>query len=134
MKNGILLLTMTLVCFLALPLHAQQSDSTGETIATGLGRGMVNIVTSVVELPRNVVYDSSDYGTLGFFSGLGKGLAYTCGRMGCGLSDILTLGFLPENNNLYQAFGMDYYVWDEPWTVRMGWHAPRRVPYAQRTE
>lgn len=117
---------VTLLCLTA--TLSAKADNAGQTIAVGLGRGLVNVVTSVIELPRNVVYDTTDYGFLGFFSGLGKGIAYTGGRIGCGLSDILTLGFLSYPNSLYNAFGMQYYAWDEPWQPPYAWNPPYAAP------
>lgn len=116
-KMCLILLCVTLI--VPFTAQAQQSD-VGQTMATGLGRGIINFFTGIVELPRAVTYDTIDYGFIGFFSGLGKGLAFTGGRMLCGVSDVVTLGFLPYENSMYNAFNMTHYVWEEPWRPQSG--------------
>ena len=87
----------------------------GQTIATGLGRGLVNLVTCPAEIAHYVVYDTADINVPGVLTGLAKGTVYTIGRAFGGLSDVLSLGFIPDDRSLYKQMDLEYYVWDEKW-------------------
>jgi len=88
---------IVLMAVLALALCAQDSYGAEykETTAFGkLGRGLVNVVTSPVEIPRNM-YVESQYENVfyGMTVGLGKGLMRTVMRMGAGVVETLTFPF-----------------------------------------
>ena len=93
------------------------ANSAGDTIASGLGRGMVNIVTAPAELPHHLIYDIDSKGAVGVLTGFGKGLVFTFSRIMAGLGDVLTLGFVQENQDLYGSLQMKPYVWEEVWNA-----------------
>ena len=56
-----------------------------------LKRGFCNIVTAPVEIPKQTIAGASQKpNVIMAFSGMIKGIAYTLGRMGSGLRDIVT--------------------------------------------
>ncbi|GEM_PF-3581172 len=115
--SKILLVASAAFIFVSLNLNAE-SKSVGETMGSGIGRGFLNILTSPAELPHHFVYDIEDKGAVGIITGFGKGMIYTFGRMFTGMCDMLTLGFVEENDGLYSSLQMKPYVWEEDWIPR----------------
>ena len=75
------------------PAFAEQS--TGRLIAGKLFRGIVNLVTGWMEIPKQVTQEA-DAGR-GFTRGFAKGIGYAIGRTSVGGYEILTFPFpLPE--------------------------------------
>ncbi len=77
-----------------------------------VGRGMVNIGTAIVELPRNVVYENHEFPVMGSLIGLEKGSFFTMYRMFAGLYDIMSLGF---SGNLCYGNKFPDFVFYSPW-------------------
>jgi putative exosortase-associated protein (TIGR04073 family) len=82
-----------------------------------LKRGVVNVVTAPLEIPKQVKLHWDDSGTnpiektAYLFGGLIKGAAYTVGRVGSGLWDIVTLNLdIPGNN---EPLVKPDYVWSD---------------------
>ena len=86
-----------------------------QTVATGLGRGLVNMVTCPGEIAHHVVYDTADMNAPGILTGLGKGIVFTMGRFIAGLADFMSLGFIPEEHSIYKGMYLEPYVWEEKW-------------------
>ncbi len=125
MKTKKLLLIFSIILFaVASNLFA---NSAGDTIASGLGRGALNIVTSPAELPHYLIYDIDSKGTVGILTGFGKGMVFTFSRIMAGLGDVLTLGFVQESQDLYGSLQMKPYVWEEVW------NAPEYKSYPKET-
>jgi len=103
------------VVFMTIIFAGIVSADVGQTISTGIGRGFINLVTCPAEIAHYEVYDTSDIGFPGIFTGLAKGIMFTTGRAFGGISDLLTLGFIPEQSSLYKQLNLKYYVWDEKW-------------------
>ena len=77
-------------------------------------RGIVNILTCWLEVPRNMINDNFVVlPGLGVLTGLVKGPVYTVGRFGAGLIDFVTFGSL--GNSLYNQENFPDYVWDADW-------------------
>ena len=87
------------VVAVALPAFAQEG-SVVEKMGKKLGRGIVNIVTGWVELPKNI-YDTSvetDNPLMGITYGTLKGLGMTVVRTGAGAYDTVSFLFpVPED-------------------------------------
>lgn len=73
--------------------------------ADKLSRGIINIVTSPVEIAKQVdlswkqsVQQSNHVSSSKVLSGFVKGLAYTVGRMGSGIWDVVSFPFKTPNN------------------------------------
>ena len=68
-------------------------------------RGLINLVTAPVEIPKNMKDQWEEGGghpfekVVSLFGGFVKGTAYTIGRLGSGLWDVVTLNWdIPGNN------------------------------------
>jgi len=109
--------TVALVAFLAgwIPLAgASASDVSAYTWQDKLKRGAVNIITSPVEIARDIHITTEEKNllvgwTVGLVKGLGEGLV----RLGAGAIDLLTFPFnFPES---HKAPLLDpEYVWEKP--------------------
>ncbi|OGV71398.1 MAG: hypothetical protein A3K19_01555 [Lentisphaerae bacterium RIFOXYB12_FULL_65_16] len=75
-------------------------------------RGLVNIATGWVELPRNIVYEGARFPLLGVVWGALEGAGLTVGRAVAGVVDLCSLGQAGEG--MYGP-AMPYYVWDQKW-------------------
>src|SRR3989339_2273360 len=92
MKKG-LVIAMVMVMVLALATASYAQDP-----AKKLGRGLANILTGWIELPKNI-YDTSveDNPLSGLTIGLAKGVGMTIVRTGAGVYETVTFPFpIPE--------------------------------------
>ncbi len=89
-----------ILCFIAITLPAfAEEGSVIEKMGKKLGRGLVNVVTGWIELPKNI-YDTSvetNNPLMGITYGLVKGVGMTVVRTGAGAYDVVTFLFpIPE--------------------------------------
>ncbi|MBU4377015.1 MAG: exosortase system-associated protein, TIGR04073 family [Candidatus Omnitrophica bacterium] len=93
MKKGLVIaLVMVMVLAVATVSYAQDP-------AKKLGRGLANILTGWIELPKNI-YDTSveDNPLAGLTIGLAKGIGMTIVRTGAGIYEVVTFPFpIPED-------------------------------------
>lgn len=107
-------ITVLILCIVAvaLPVFAQEG-SVIEKMGKKLGRGIVNIATGWVELPKNI-YDTSvetNNPLMGITYGTLKGVGMTVVRTGAGAFDVVTFLFpVPEN---YQPILEPEFVFEE---------------------
>ena len=79
-----------------------------------MGRGLVNVVTCWMELPRCLVYHNSQVPVLGLVVGACQGAGFTAIRAFAGVADILSFGFMSDS--VYTScHGFDEWVWEERW-------------------
>jgi len=92
MKICVIAIGVLMILNMASPSFAQDP-------AKKLGRGLVNILTGWVELPKNIYETSAESSFLaGITVGLAKGLGMTVVRTGAGIFDAATFPFpLPED-------------------------------------
>ena len=91
-KGLIIALVMVMVLAVATASYAQDP-------AKKLGRGLANILTGWIELPKNI-YDTSveDNPLAGLTIGLAKGVGMTIVRTGAGIYEVVTFPFpIPED-------------------------------------
>ena len=99
------------------PASTPQAKDTAPGPTNKLSRGIVNIVTSPVEIAKQVDLSwkesakQSKNVSGGIFSGLFKGLAYTVGRMGSGIWDVVSFPFKTPGN--YEPLMKPDYVLDK---------------------
>lgn len=94
MKYKGLIIALVMVVVLAIA-----SSSYAQDPAKKLGRGLANILTGWVELPKNI-YDVSveDNPLAGLTIGLAKGIGMTIVRTGAGIYEVVTFPFpIPED-------------------------------------
>ena len=90
--------TRALACILlvgfftaANPVQAEPTESYGEIVGRKLVSGLGNIVTSVAEIPKNIIIVNNDSNIVwGLAGGSIKGLLNMSGRIGVGVLDFLT--------------------------------------------
>ena len=81
---------------------------------SNIGRGLVNVVTCWMEVPRCLVYHNSQVPVLGLVVGACQGAGFTAIRAFAGVADILSFGFMSDS--IYTScHGFDEWVWDERW-------------------
>jgi len=59
-----------------------------------MGRGLVNIVSCWLEIPRCVVYDNAALPGIGILLGIPEGAFFTVARAGSGSTDLVTFGLI----------------------------------------
>ncbi|MBF0216464.1 MAG: exosortase system-associated protein, TIGR04073 family [Candidatus Omnitrophica bacterium] len=90
---------LMLVCMVVIGMMAVASDSYAQDPAKKLGRGLANILTGWVELPKNIYDTSVEENVLaGITMGLAKGVGMTIVRTGAGVYETITFPFpIPED-------------------------------------
>ncbi len=94
MKYKGLIIAVVMVMVLAVATSSYAQDP-----AKKLGRGLANILTGWIELPKNI-YDTSveDNPLAGLTIGLAKGIGMTIVRTGAGIYEVVTFPFpIPED-------------------------------------
>jgi putative exosortase-associated protein (TIGR04073 family) len=94
MKYKGLIIAIVMVMVLAVATSSYAQDP-----AKKLGRGLANILTGWIELPKNI-YDVSveDNPLAGLTIGLAKGVGMTIVRTGAGIYEVVTFPFpIPED-------------------------------------
>lgn len=87
-------------------------DSTGEAMQYGLGRGIINLFTCWLEIPRNLSVEFTGRPMVAVVTGPLMGATYTAMRAIFGTVDLLSLGY----TGYYEyATGMSDYPWDANW-------------------
>ena len=85
--------------------------------AEGFGRGLVNIMTCWLELPREVVYQSTSLPPgIGTLAGLGMGTVMTVYRCGIGVLDVVTFGM--TDSFFYEYPEFPNFVWEARWLAK----------------
>lgn len=90
----ILVLLLVVIFVLGMATHSYAQDP-----AKKLGRGLANILTGWVELPKNIYETSVEENVLaGLTMGLAKGIGMTIVRTGAGVFETVTFPFpIPED-------------------------------------
>ena len=94
MKYKGLIIAVVMVMVLAVATSSYAQDP-----AKKLGRGLANVLTGWIELPKNI-YDTSveDNPLAGLTIGLAKGAGMTIVRTGAGIYEVVTFPFpIPED-------------------------------------
>ena len=94
MKYKGLIIACVMILILAVATSSYAQDP-----AKKLGRGLANILTGWIELPKNI-YDTSveDNPLAGLTIGLAKGVGMTIVRTGAGIYEVVTFPFpIPED-------------------------------------
>jgi len=85
----------------------QRQTSYGVKIGNKALNGFANVITSPLEIPKNIINTMNESNFFyGVFGGFLKGLVNTLGRAGCGIADLLTIP-LPTKPIAYPV-----YIWN----------------------
>lgn len=91
---------MLVLCVSVILVCANAYAGTEPNPATKIGRGMVNMATCWIEVPKQICLTSSEYDPLiGLTFGVIKGAVYTVLRGAAGVYDTATF-VLPKYNNI----------------------------------
>lgn len=118
MKRRQLFVVLVVAFLLALPLTAladQPPELTVEKMATKFARGMTNVLTCIVEIPKQSVLTVRDLGAAGYVVGPLKGIGMTAYRAFIGAAEVAT--FLIPQPGYYDPMIDPPYVW-EGWEAR----------------
>lgn len=118
MKRRRLCCILLTVFLLAAPLSSfaeQQPEMVAEKIAIKFTRGMVNSLTSIVELPKQTALTVRSMGAPGIFVGTIKGLGMTLYRTFIGATE--TVFCMVPQPGYYDSMIDPSYVW-EGWEPR----------------
>ena len=88
-----------LVCFVIIAVMGMATQAFAQDPAKKLGRGLANILTGWIELPKNIYDTSVEENVLsGLTMGLAKGVGMTIVRTGAGVYETVTFPFpIPED-------------------------------------
>ncbi len=95
---------------LMLNAHIAQADEPGYASQVGHKalNGFANITTAVLEIPKNIINTTNDSNIVwGFVGGLAKGVINTGGRIGVGVTDLVTAP-LPT-----KPIASPKYIWED---------------------
>ncbi|MBO5924028.1 MAG: hypothetical protein J6Q81_05895 [Lentisphaeria bacterium] len=108
------------VCaFAAIMASAAAADNSENAFSAeknlmNMGRGLVNVATCWVEVPRCLIYHNSQVPVLGLVVGACQGAGFTAVRAFAGVADFLSFGFMSDS--IYKScHGFDEWVWEERW-------------------
>lgn len=99
---------------LAPPVRAEELEAGEYEWHDKLKRGFLNVVTSPVEIPRNIDVTSREKNlSTGWTVGIVKGLGSMIIRLGAGLVDLVTFPFEFPGENRAPLIEPEY-VWENP--------------------
>lgn len=124
MRSFALFLACAVTLSFATPLFAQdqpKAEFIVEKMAFKLARGITNVGTSIVELPKQSYLSVRDRGAVGYVVGPLKGIGMTLYRAFIGTAEAVF--FLVPQPGYYDPMIDPEYVWD-------GWDKAREEPVA----
>ena len=96
---------------------AAQTSCPAEKNLCNMGRGIVNIVTCWLEVPRCLVYYNSQLPVLGAVVGAVQGAGFTATRAFAGVADFASFGFMTDS--IYKScHGFEEYVGESRWVPK----------------
>jgi len=101
-------LLLLIVCSLGYAAEQEKKSSLDNAFL----RGTINVLTSWLEVPRELCYENSKLPVLGTIPGAVKGVSFTFLRTFAGVVDILSMGY--SGDGIYDEF-VPKYVWQAPW-------------------
>jgi putative exosortase-associated protein (TIGR04073 family) len=96
----------------AQPAKKAEAEESSINPAFGFGRGLANIATCWLELPRCVIYDNAQIPFFGLLVGIPEGAIFTVARAFTGVFDIATLGF---SGDALHGKSFPDFVWESKW-------------------
>lgn len=91
--------------------QARSADLWFEKWGFKMTRGVVNLATCWVELPRCMHVETMDNPVVGPMKGLFKGLGLTVVRAVAGTMDVATFGTVDDTFTIYDRYNFPYFVW-----------------------
>ena len=125
MRTKLTLLSLLLLMLLATncsALEEQQPEAVAEKMAFKLVRGVANVTTSLVEIPKQSYLMVRDRGKIGYLVGPLKGMGMAFYRLFAGVTE--TIFFAVPQPGYYDSMIYPEYVWQ-------GWQEKRVEPRIQ---
>ena len=119
MRTFIMVLSLLVICSAVVPSfaqEAQQPEAIAEKMAFKLVRGVTNVATSLVEIPKQSYLTVRDRGAVGYVVGPIKGLGMAFYRGVVGIAEAVF--FMVPQPGYYDPIIEPEYVWK-------GWEAKR---------
>ena len=91
--------------------QARSADLWFEKWGFKMTRGLINVATCVVEIPRCVHVETVDNPVIGPLKGLFKGGGLMFVRAIGGAMDIATLGTVDDTYTVYDRYNFPFFVW-----------------------
>jgi len=119
------LLLVTLFSNSAIAMDSPKPESIAEKMSFKLVRGVTNVATAIVELPKQTILTAHNHGDIGYVIGPIKGVGMTLYRGLIGITE--TIFFMVPQPGYYDPMIDPTYVWED-------WENPRAsVTTAQTT-
>jgi len=119
------LLLVTLFSNSATAMESPKPESIAEKMSFKLVRGVTNVATAIVELPKQTILTTRTHGDIGYVVGPIKGIGMTFYRGLIGITE--TIFFMVPQPGYYDPMIDPTYVWED-------WEDPRAsVTTAQTT-
>lgn len=102
--------TLMIACciFFTISARAEEQQSYISNVGHKTLNGFTNIVTAVLEIPKNIINTTNDSNIIyGVFGGAAKGTINTVGRLVTGVTDIVTFP-IPT-----KPIAQPAYIWDD---------------------
>ncbi|TWJ17595.1 exosortase system-associated protein, TIGR04073 family [Geobacter argillaceus] len=127
MRSAVLALTllMLIVASPCLAIEAQKPEAIADKMAFKFARGITNVATAIVEIPKQSYLTVRDRGGVGYVVGPLKGLGMTFYRGLVGVAE--TVFFMVPQPGYYDPMIDPDYVWK-------GWEDRRAEPLKDVTE
>jgi len=125
MRAKATLLSLLLLMVFATPsfaIEGQQPEAIAEKMAFKLVRGVANVATAIVEVPKQSYLTVRDRGGVGYVVGPLKGVGMAFYRLFAGVTE--TVFFAVPQPGYYDSMIQPEYVWD-------GWEEKRVEPRVQ---
>ena len=125
MRTKVTLLSLLLIMLFAtasFALEGQQPEAVSEKMAFKLVRGVANVTTSLVEIPKQTILMVRDRGGIGYLVGPLKGVGMAFYRLFAGVTE--TVFFAVPQPGYYDSMIDPEYVWQ-------GWEEKRVEPRKQ---
>lgn len=90
---------IAVICFIVIAMFGMSTECYAQDFGKKLGRGLANILTGWIELPKQIYDTSVEENILaGLTMGLAKGIGMTIVRTGAGVYETVTFPFpIPED-------------------------------------
>jgi putative exosortase-associated protein (TIGR04073 family) len=128
MKKLFIAIAISLLTVLTVPAFATdipKPESIAEKMSFKLVRGVTNVVTAIVEIPKQTVLSAQNHGAIGYVVGPITGVGMTLYRGFIGLTE--TVFFLVPQPGYYDPMIDPEFVWQ-------GWENPKAELAAQSGE
>lgn len=115
--NGIRLMILSSLLLFSFASPALAAENYGVNIGEKLGRGLGNVVTGWLEIPKNIVNTTRDSNVgIGVSLGFVKGIGHTLGRTLVGAGELATF-FIPTPEIIHPTYIFENFYRDTTYGI-----------------